>query len=58
MHRHLAITGVPLSGWGPVMSTIGEMLLLGGGLLAYCRVCFGLCGQPERGLQRVKALDA
>jgi hypothetical protein len=36
MHRYLAITGVPLSGpipgWGPVMSTIGEMLLLGGNL--------------------------
>jgi hypothetical protein len=36
MHRHLAITGVPLSGpisgWDLAMSTIGEMLLLGGDL--------------------------
>jgi hypothetical protein len=31
MHRHLAITGSIL-GWGPVMSTIGQMLLLGGDL--------------------------
>jgi hypothetical protein len=33
MHRHLAITGVslsgPIPGWGPVMSTFGEMLLGG-----------------------------
>ena len=39
MHRHLAITGVPLSGpipgWGRVMSTFGEMLL-GGDLSSQC----------------------
>ena len=36
MRRHLAITGVslsgPIPGWGPVMSPIGEILLLGGNL--------------------------
>ena len=39
MRRHLAITGVslsgPIPGWGPVMSTFGEMLL-GGDLSSQC----------------------
>ena len=40
MRRHLAITGVslscPIPGWGPVVSTIGEMLSLGGDLSSQC----------------------